>query len=115
VLPPDAEVGGVDLAEMRSDGIGAPTTHEEHGCLSHRAPPVAIDHESKAAFADGVTRSLVRRDDTSANAVERRVSSSLIGMTHGAQPALYPNCETADALEMGAGVEKLAPASEIAC
>jgi hypothetical protein len=29
-------------------------------CLSYRAPPVAIDHESKAAFAEGVTRFLVR-------------------------------------------------------
>jgi hypothetical protein len=50
-----------------------------------------------------------------ANAVERRDSSPLIGMTHGAQRALYPNRDTVDALEMGAGVEKLAPASEIAC
>jgi hypothetical protein len=48
------------IAEMQSDAIGAPTTHEELGCLSHRASPVAIDHESKAAFAEGVTRSLVR-------------------------------------------------------
>jgi hypothetical protein len=60
VLPPDAEVGGVDLAEMQSDGIGTPTTHEVLGYLSHRTPPVAIDHESKAAFAEGVTRFLVR-------------------------------------------------------
>lgn len=63
------------IAEMQSDGIGAPTTHEELGCLSHRAPPIAIDHESKAAFADGVTRSLVRRDDIVG---ERRGTTSFL-------------------------------------
>src|SRR5215211_154059 len=102
------------IAEMQSDTIGTPTTHEVLGCLSHRTPPVAIDHESKAAFAHGVTRSLVRRDDIVG---ERRGTTRFLATdwNDGAQRALYPNCEIVDALEMGARVEKLAPASEIAC
>jgi hypothetical protein len=100
---------------IAGDTVDMPSAHEVLVCLSYRAPPVAIDRESKAAFAEGVTRFLMRWDDTVGERRGTRDSSPLIGMTHGAQRALFPNCETVNAFEMGAGAETLAPASATAC